>query len=68
MARHRFKVGQTVNFKPGRMSVPPSGREYKILRLMPIEGGDLLYRIKSIAETFERVAKESELAALSKIH
>jgi hypothetical protein len=64
MARHRFKVGQAVNFTPGRLAVPASSREYKVLRLMPFEGGDLLYRIKSAAETFERVAKESELAPL----
>jgi hypothetical protein len=32
------------------------------MRLLPAEGNDLLYRIKSPAETFERVAKESELA------
>jgi hypothetical protein len=35
---------------------------YKILRLLTDEGGDLLYRIKSADETFERVAKEHELA------
>jgi hypothetical protein len=35
---------------------------YKILRLLPAEGSDLLYRIKSADETFERVAKEHELS------
>jgi hypothetical protein len=40
----------------------PSARQYKVLRLLPAEGGDLLYRIKSIGEAFERVAKERELA------
>ena len=34
---------------------------------LPIEGGDFLYRIKSAAETFERVAKESELATRASI-
>lgn len=66
MPRHRFKVGQAVSFSPGRMAVPPGGREYKVLRLMPIEGGDLLYRIKSVGETYERVARESELTLLPK--
>ena len=68
MARHRFKVGQAVSYTPGRLTVPASGREYKVLRLMPFEGGDLQYRIKSIGETFERVAKETELAPLLKFH
>jgi hypothetical protein len=62
MARHRYKVGQSVDFSPGRLSPPASSREYKILRLLPVEHGNLLYRIKSTAETFERVAKESELS------
>jgi len=66
MARHRYKVGQAVDFTPGRWGPPASAREYKVLRLLPFEGGDLLYRIKSSAETFERVAKESELTPLSK--
>lgn len=68
MPRHRFKVGQAVSFSPGRLAIPPNGSEYKVLRLMPFEGGDLLYRIKSVAETFERVAKESELSPLPKFY
>lgn len=64
MPRHRYRVGQSVDFTPGRWAPPASAREYKVLRLLPSEGGDLLYRIKSTAETFERVAKERELAAL----
>jgi hypothetical protein len=67
MSRHRFKVGQAVHFSPGRLAVPASGREYKVLKLMPFEGGDLFYRIKSVAETFERVARESELTPASKL-
>jgi hypothetical protein len=65
MPRHRFKVGQAVDFTPGRWGLPASSREYKVLKLLPFEGGDLLYRIKSAAETFERVAKESELTPLA---
>jgi len=67
MPRHRYKVGQAVDFTPGRWGLPASSREYKVLRLLPFEGGDLLYRIKSAAETFERVAKESELTPLPKL-
>jgi hypothetical protein len=39
-----------------------SARVYKILRLLPAEGSDLLYRIKAVGEAFERVAKERELS------
>jgi hypothetical protein len=62
MAEHRFKVGQLVDFSPARPGVPTPGRQYVIVRVLPAEGGEFLYRVKSKAETFERVAKESELA------
>ena len=62
MAQHKFKVGQVVDYRPGRLSSALSASKYKILRLLPVEGSDLLYRIKSVDETFERVAKEHELA------
>jgi len=61
MAAHRYKTGQTVNFSPSKRDYPSSGRRYEIVRLLPQEGPDLLYRIKSKEEPFERIAKESEL-------
>ena len=61
MAGHKFRVGQAVDFKPSRVGVPASLREYKILRLLPHDGGERLYRIKTITEPLERIAKESEL-------
>jgi hypothetical protein len=61
MAQHRFKVGQMVNYHGSHLGVPASSREYKIVRQLPIEAGDLQYRIKSPAEAFERVAKERDL-------
>ena len=59
---HKFKVGQMVNYSPGRSSMLASSREYKIVRLLPPEDGQNQYRIKGIAETFERMAKESDLS------
>jgi hypothetical protein len=61
MTQHKFKIGQLVDYTPGSMSVRASSGEYKIVRLLPSEGFDQLYRIKSIGEAFERVAKEHEL-------
>jgi len=46
---------------PSRAGVPASARAYKILQLVPHDVGERQYRIKTIAEAFERVAKESEL-------
>jgi hypothetical protein len=58
----KFKVGQLVEFRPVRASLPASSREYKILRLLPREGIEQEYRIKSASEIYERIAKESELS------
>ena len=62
MAHAKYKVGDLVDFNPARATVPASIREYKVLRLMPYDGGERQYRIKTIAEQFERVARESELS------
>jgi hypothetical protein len=61
MSEHKFKVGQLVEYDPGPLGVAASARPYKILRLLPAEDGELRYRIKSISETFERIAKERDL-------
>lgn len=62
MTRHKYKVGQLVDYNPSRLGMPASSREYKVLRQLPPEGTDLLYRIKSPGEMFERVAKETDLS------
>jgi hypothetical protein len=58
---HKFQVGQTVYFTSGPVSRPGAGGGYQILKLLPSDGSDYQYRIKSPAEAFERVAKESQL-------
>jgi hypothetical protein len=64
VAGHRFKVGQRVVFHAPRRSIGPS--IFTVLRLLPLEGQDPTYRIKSDEEGFERVAKEGELSSLHK--
>ena len=61
MENHKYKVGQTVNFTGPVRNNSPTG-EYEILRLMPSEGGELQYRIKSKHETYERVVGEEHLS------
>jgi len=58
---HKFQVGQTVYFTSGPVSRPGASGSYQILKLLPSDGSDYQYRIKSPAEAFERVAKESQL-------
>jgi hypothetical protein len=58
---HRFKVGQSVNYTPGPRSQAGSSGVYKITQLLPPEGDERHYRIKSADEPHERVAKETDL-------
>jgi len=64
MAAHKFKVGQSVRFTPGKMRAPVGGQVYTIVRALPAEDGEYHYRIKSVYEPYERIARESELSAL----
>ena len=65
MSGHRFKIGQLVEYSPGRLIARASSYQYKIIRLLPIEGGVSQYRIKGITETLERIVKESQLTGQS---
>ncbi|HVY58532.1 MAG TPA: hypothetical protein VHA77_11835 [Xanthobacteraceae bacterium] len=60
MSEHKFSVGQSVHYTSGYGRGGASG-VYKIVKLLPAEGDDCLYRIKSANEPHERVAKESQL-------
>lgn len=62
MAAHRFKIGERVIFHSPRTATAPS--VFTVLRLMPAEGQDLTYRIKSTEVGIERIAKERELSSL----
>jgi hypothetical protein len=37
------------------------GGDYKVVRQLPVDGGEPQYRIKSVSEPYERVAKESDI-------
>jgi len=59
MGVHKFKIGQSVNYTSS--GVGRGSGIYKITQLLPPEGDDFQYRIKSAAEPHERVVKESQL-------
>ena len=65
MASYKFKVGQIVNFTPARTTMSASSPEYTIVRLLPRENGHNQYRIKGTNDTFERMARETDLTAIS---
>ena len=60
---HKYRVGETVYFTASNVSRPASSGTYQVIRLLPTDGDDCQYRIKSSDEAFERVAKESQLSA-----
>jgi hypothetical protein len=61
MATHKFKVDQTLMFSPRRIGYPQGDQSCKVVRLMPIEGGEFQYRIKCNYDNVERIVKESQL-------
>jgi hypothetical protein len=66
LSDHKFRIGQSVNYTSGPFGRASSSASiYKITQLLPPEGEDQQYRIKSASEPHERVAKESQLARLA---
>ena len=59
--KHKFTVGETVYFTASNVARPAASGTYEVIRLLPTDGDDCQYRIKSSIEAFERVAKESQL-------
>jgi hypothetical protein len=61
---HKYNVGQVVQLLPGPYERQAARGSYTIIRQLPRESGEFEYRIKSVLEPHERVAKESQLARL----
>jgi hypothetical protein len=61
LSNHNFKVGQSVLYTRIYGRGAASG-VYKVTQLLPSEGDDCRYRIKSSDEPYERVVVESELS------
>jgi hypothetical protein len=59
---HKFKIGQSVHYTSGPYGRGSPNDVYKVTQLLPPEGDDRQYRIKSASEPHERVVKESQLA------
>jgi len=58
---HKYNVGETVYFTSPSFGRAAATGSYTVVKLLPSEGDDYQYRIKSSGEAFERVAKESQL-------
>ena len=57
---HKFRVGQTVDFVPSRLT-PAARGSYSVIRLLPEEKEGPFYRIKGKHEQHERIAHERDL-------
>jgi hypothetical protein len=62
MTTHKFRVGEKVKFTsdPSYRHPEPS-RDYLIVQQLPESDGEFQYRIRSVHEQRERIAKESQL-------
>ena len=61
MSGHKFKIGESVLYTSGIYGRGAASGVYKVTQLLPPEGDDRQYRIKSSDEPHERVVKEREL-------
>ena len=65
MTRHKFAIGQFVDFDSRVTPMPRPSGPFEVVRVLPAEDSNSrTYRIKSKAEPFERSAKEYELVAV----
>ena len=58
---HKFRIGEAVHLTAGVFARGGAGSVYKVTQLLPSEGDEQQYRIKSATEPHERVAKQSQL-------
>jgi len=56
-----FQSGQTVRLVRNLSLRGAADGEFKIVRVLPDNGGETQYRIKSVREPHDRVVKESDL-------
>ena len=63
MAGRKFSIRDKVRFMPGALERVAAPGRYEVVRLLPMEAGEFSYRIKSQNNSYERVAKESQLSS-----
>jgi len=61
MYTHKFKVGQNLVFSPSRYERQPTPGLFEVTRLLPLEGVEFQYRVRSSSNGQERVVRESQL-------
>jgi hypothetical protein len=60
---HKFKVGQTVRFKPNLREAIIPDQDYRIVANLPVRDDSPQYRIRNSGERHERVTTQEQLMA-----
>ena len=58
---HRYHVGQRLRMQSGGRNWARPETICRVLALLPVEGGPLRYRVRSEAESYERIVDEIDL-------
>jgi len=61
-SKHKYGLGTMVQLVAGPMERSAAKGTYKVTALLPSDGAEFSYRIKSVSEPHERVARESQLS------
>ncbi|HEY7747671.1 MAG TPA: hypothetical protein VH933_03260 [Aestuariivirgaceae bacterium] len=64
--QHRYAVGETVHYFASPTNPYRSSGDYRIVRLLPMDGPYLQYKVRSALENFDRVAFEWQLTTDSR--
>ena len=65
MTRHKFTIGQAVDFERRVPSMSRPNGPYEVVGMLPVdEANSPTYRVKSKAEPFARTAREIDLVAV----
>ena len=62
---HKFQPGDKVYLLQSAYLRNAAPGVYEIVRQMPEQAGEFIYRIKNVSENYERAAKESQLEKAS---
>jgi hypothetical protein len=61
VADHKFRIGQRVTLVGSALRHNAAHGAYIIIKRLPERDGEFYYGIKSVSESYERVAREGEL-------
>jgi hypothetical protein len=65
MNRHKFAIGQAVDFARSATSMSRPTGPFEVVGVLPVdEANSPTYRVKSNAEPFARIAREVDLVAV----